>query len=144
MHGRDEILEIVVADDQPLEAERVVFRSIFESGSAATASSSCSTSLAARDELSRRHGLEDDGGDAGSAQPELDLERDARGRQREERSRAPEAARFRRPKRTSFNATRYATGRPISRAISARAASRFSSGGWSMKSSAVAASRSSG
>jgi hypothetical protein len=44
------------------------------------------------------------------------------------RSRATEAARFRRPK-GFFSATRYATGRPISRAISASAASRFSSGG---------------
>ena len=70
-----------ISQSKPNES---VLRSIFEPASAATRVEQLLEVALGPDELAGRHRLEDDGRDAGRLQPELDLERDARGREREQ------------------------------------------------------------
>ena len=94
----------------------------------ATASTSWSTSSNALRNSPDDCGLNVDRSRAGELQAELGLQRDGCRRQPEQAV-IRRLGSFLRPDRTSRSPTRYATGRPISRAISESAAIRFSSGG---------------
>src|SRR5207247_10935604 len=78
--------------------------------------------------LPGRHRLEDHRGHARRLQAELDVERHLRSRECKETIPGGGGRSLRPPEQT-LKSHSYWTGRPISRAISARAASRFSSGG---------------
>ena len=84
MDGRDQVLEVLVADDQPLEAELVVLPLDLRAGLAPTASEQLLELVLGAHELAGREGLEADAGRAGGLQPEVGLERDPRGRDREQ------------------------------------------------------------
>ena len=87
------------------------------------------------DKFARRERLEDDGGGPGRLEPELRLERDARGRKREELLAGGVLQLPASEEDVGEPHEVYSTGRPISRESSARRARRFSSGGWVANSS---------
>ena len=101
MDGRDEVLEVVVADDHPLVAVRVRLALDLEPADAAAALQQLVDVVVDAVEVAGRERLEDDGRDAGGLQAELDLERDLRGREREQPVRGCGSESFLRPKRTS-------------------------------------------
>jgi hypothetical protein len=84
VHGRDLVLEVGVAHDDPCVAVRVV--ATLELRSAVRRNGFeqlLDVALGAR-EVAGREALEDDRSDAGSLEVQLGLERDRRGREREE------------------------------------------------------------
>ena len=84
MHGRHLVLEIGIAHDQPLEAERILLA--VELGARALRDRLDEFLHLVLDahELAGRERLEDDPGDAGGRQVQVDLERHSRGREREQ------------------------------------------------------------
>ena len=82
--GRDLVLEVGVADDQPLEAERVGLAIDRGAGVSGDATQQLFRVALARAELARRERLEDERGGAGRLERAVRLERDGRGREREQ------------------------------------------------------------
>src|SRR5579884_501049 len=82
--ARDLIVELGVADDHPLEAERVRLAVDRRAGSAGDTAQKLLRLVLGLAELTCRHGLEDESGVAGRLQRALRVERDGRGREGEE------------------------------------------------------------
>ena len=102
VHRRHELLEVVVADDQPLEAELVAAPLDLRVRVLRDRESSSSwSSFSARTNSAADSGLKIDRRVAGRLQPEVGLERDPSRRDREELLLNAPSGSFLRPKRTS-------------------------------------------
>src|SRR5688572_23843228 len=83
VHGRDQVLEVAVAHDEPLVAVRVVAPPDLGAGALSDDGEELVDLLLGPGELPRRERLGHDSRHAGGLEPELGLERDLRGRERE-------------------------------------------------------------
>ena len=129
MRRADEVLEVRVAHDDPVVAVVVALPLDLRAGGLRDRVHELVDVVEGAAELAGRLRLERDRRRAGRLQPEVDLHRDRRGRQREELI-LLRLGELLSPEQDVAETHRfYATGRPISRAISASAAIRFSSGG---------------
>src|SRR5204863_5368861 len=84
MHGRDEVLELRVAHHEPLEAELIRLPFDPRARLGRNRVEQLLKLVLGADKLSGRERLEADAGRAGRLQVELGLERDLRGRDREQ------------------------------------------------------------
>jgi hypothetical protein len=84
VHGRDDLLEVVVADDQPLEPELVAAPLDLRVRVPSSDVEQLLELVLGANELGRGQRLEDDGGVARRLQPKVGLERDPSRRDREE------------------------------------------------------------
>ena len=144
MDGRDEVLEVVVLDDDPVVAELVLRRVTREPVSRAAMSSSSCSSFSARTKSPDESGLNTTPAAVPRLQPELDVERDPRGGEREE----PLALRLLELLPAEEDVGEDPRGLDgaahLAGDLRERAASRFSSGGCVRKSSRTTSARSSG
>src|SRR5580765_2176449 len=124
------VLQVRVTDDDPRVAERVLAALELRAGLCGYPIEELLQVVLGAHEVARRERLENDPSRAGRTQSELRVERDGSGAQGEQ----PLARRTGELPRLEAPRGGQSTGRPISRAISARAARRFSSGGCVRKS----------